>query len=119
MHLERKREAELARRRGLAIKTIIALLWFGLCFAAAYYLVNWLFDSEVLSISFFYNRLAIPRSVDEAIIRAGLMVLIVFLVQFFVLIGYAFASPIGRLHPGTPSLRSSEPDPNADQYDYR
>jgi hypothetical protein len=118
MRLERKREAELAKRKGLAFKTILAVIWFGLCFAAAYFLVNWLFDSEILTIGAIYNRLRIPRTVSEEFIRAGLMVLIVFLTNFFVLIGYAFASPLGRVRPGKPSLRSQEADPNAERYDY-
>ena len=118
MRLERKRDAELAKRKGLAIKTIIALIWFGLCFTAAYFLVNWLFDSDILTIGAIYNRLRIPRTVSEEFIRFGLMVLIVFLMNFFILIGYAFASPLGRVRPGKPSLRSPEPDPNAERYDY-
>lgn len=118
MRLERKRDAELARRKGLAIKTVIAVIWFGLCFVAAYFLVNWLVDSGILTINALYNRLHIPRSVGEEFIRAGLIVLIVFLIQFFILLGYAFASPLGRLRPGDPSLRSREVDPNADHYDY-
>lgn len=119
MRLERKRDAELAKRKGLAVKTIIALFWFGLCFAAAYYLVNWLLESETITYGFFYSRFSIPRTVDEEFIRFGLMFVIVVLIQFFVLIGYAFASPTGRLRPGDPSLTSREPDPDADRYDYR
>jgi hypothetical protein len=119
MRLERKRDAELARRKGMTLKTIIALLWFGLCFIAAYYMVNWLFDTEVIRTSFFYSRLLIPRSVNQATIRAAMMVLTVILIQFFVLLGYAFGSPLGRVRPGRPTMRSREPDPNADHYDYR
>lgn len=119
MRLERKRQAELAQRKGLAVRTIIAVIWFGLCFVAAYFIVNWLFESETVTLGFFYGRLHIPTSVSEGFIRAGLMVVIVLLIQFFVLLGYAFASPVGRIRPGDATLRSSEPDPNADQYDYR
>ncbi len=119
MRLERKRDVELAGRKGMALKTIIALIWFGLCFVVAYYTVNWLFDTEILRPSIIYNRLLIPRTVSEDIIRIALMILIVILIQFFVLLGYAFASPLGRLRPGKPSLRSREPDPNADDYGNR
>jgi hypothetical protein len=118
MRLERKRDAELAKRKGLALKTIIAVIWFGLCFTAAYFFVNWLIDSDILTIGAIYNRLRIPRTVSEELIRAGLMFLTVFLMNFFVLIGYAFASPLGRVRPGNASLRSREIDPNADRYDY-
>jgi hypothetical protein len=119
MRLQRKRDAELAKRRGLAIRTIIAVIWFILCFVAAYYIVNWLFDSGTVTLGFFYNRFFIPTSVSEGAVRAGLMVVIVILIQFFVLLGFAFASPLGRIRPGDATLRSPEPDPNADQYDYR
>ncbi len=119
MRIERKRDAELAKRRGMALKTIIAVIWFGLCFVAAYYIVNWLFDSETLTLGFFYGRLHIPTSISEDFIRFGLMLVIVFLIQFFVLIGYAIASPTGRSRPGDPTLKSRDPDPNADRYDYR
>jgi hypothetical protein len=119
MRLERKKEAELAKRKGLAVRTILAVIWFGLCFVAAYFIVNWLFESETVTLSFFYYQLRIPTSVSEGFIRAGLMVFIVVLIQFFVLLGYAFASPIGRVRPGDATLRSQEPDPNADRYDYR
>lgn len=119
MRLERKRDLELDRRKGLAIKTIVALIWFGLCFAAAYFLVNWLLESETITYGFFYSRFQIPRSVSQEFILIGLMFAIVFLIQFFVVIGYAFASPIGRLRPGKPSVETREPDPNADHYDYR
>ena len=119
MRLERQRDAELERRRGLALRTIIAVVWFGLCFIAAYYIVNWMFDSDTVSLGFFYHRLLIPTSVSEGVIKAGLMIIIVVLIQFFVLLGYAFASPIGRIRPGDASLRSPDPDPNVDRYDYR
>ncbi len=119
MRLERQRETELAKRKGLTGRTILAVIWFILCFIAAYFIVNWLFDSETVTLGFFYNRLRIPLSVSEGFIRAGLMVVIVFLIQFFILLGFAFASPTGRIRPGDATLRSSEPDPNADQYDYR
>ena len=117
MRLERKRDAELARRRGLTIKTIIAVIWFGLCFIGAYYLVNWLADSGIVTINALYNRLHIPRTVSEEVVRAGLMILIVVLINFFVLLGFAFASPIGRLRPGKPTVSSRDSDPNADSYD--
>jgi hypothetical protein len=49
----------------------------------------------------------------------GLMVVFVVIINFFVLLGYAVASPVGRRHPGTPSMYSQEPDPDDRKYDYR
>lgn len=119
MRIERKRDAELAKRKGMTIKTIIALIWFGICFVAAYFLVNWLFDTDLITHNMFYNRLFIPRSVSKEAIDIGFMVLIVIVIQFFVVLGYAFASPTGRLRPGRATLHSRDPDPNADHFDYQ
>ena len=119
MRLQRQRDAELAKRKGLAIRTVAAVIWFALCFIAAYFIVNWLFESETVTLGFFYYRLHLPTSISEGFIKAGLMIVIVVLIQFFVLLGYAFASPIGRIRPGDATLRSPEPDPNVDHYDYR
>lgn len=119
MRLDDKHEAEIAKRKGLTIKTILAISWLGLCFAAAYYITDWLFESGTVTYNFFYTRLFIPRSIPEEIIQIGLMVVIVVIVQFFVLVGYAFANPMARRRPGTPTSYSPNPEPESSQYDYR
>lgn len=119
MRLDMQRERKLAKRKGLALKTILATFWLTLCFIFAYFLIDWLIDSEVISTEFFYSRLLIPRSVDETIILAGLMVLVVFVMQFFVMIGYAFSSSIGKRRPGTPTSEARNPDPHDSRYNYR
>ena len=119
MRLEAKREHELKKRRGLALRTIGAVIWLGICFAGAFFLMRWIFESELLNINFFYNQLRIPRSVSQEWIIIGFTILIVIGINFFVLVGYSLFSPTGRRRPGTPSLYSSDPDPDDHKYDYR
>jgi multisubunit Na+/H+ antiporter MnhB subunit len=118
MRLDAKHDRELARRKGLARRTILVVVWLAICFALAYLIANYLFDNEILSYSFFYNRLFIPPSVDQIFILIALMIVIVVIISFFVLIGYAIASPVGRRRPGTPSLHSADPDPDDHKFDY-
>ena len=119
MRLDAQRDRELVRRRGLALRTILAVIWIAICFGLAYLIVNYLFDNDIVSYRFFYTRLFIPYDVAETVILIGSMILIVVIINFIVLVGYAIASPIGRRRPGTPSLHSSDPDPDDHKYDYR
>lgn len=116
MRLEKKRESETAQRKGLAKKTIIQVLWFGITAVAAYFVLNWLFATGELTYDFFYNELAVPRSVPELGILAALILIAVFVMQFFLVLGYAIASPQGRERTGTPSPYSTNYDPMQDDY---
>jgi hypothetical protein len=111
MRLDKKREEELARRKGLAIKTIIQGVWLLISFAVAYYLSTYLIDQGVISYSQLYNQFFIPRVIPEPVLLGGLMLLIVIVMQFFLYVGFAFASPEGRRRSGTPTLHSRHPDP--------
>ena len=119
MRLDAQHERELERRKGLACRTIVGLLWFGLCLVVAYFFVDWLFDKDYLNYNFFYNSLFIPRSWDEWIIFAGIAFVVVFIMNFLLLLGYGFFSVIGRRRPGTASMYSSDPDPDDHRFDYR
>jgi hypothetical protein len=119
MRLEMKRDAELAKRKGQTVRFVLATIWLAFCFGVAYLVSEFLLQGDYLSMDFFYTYLFIPRTVDEIYVRIGFMIVIVVIMQFFVLIAYALASPIGRKHPGTPTLESPNPDPNASKYDYR
>ena len=116
MRLDRKRDSERAQRKGLAARTIVQSIWLILSGVMAYFVLDWLFTSEQLSYSFFYNTLAIPRSVPEPVILGALIVIIVFIMQFFLVMGYAIASPQGRERSGNPSPYSSTYDPMQDDY---
>lgn len=119
MRLDAKRDRELARRKGLAKRTIVAAVWLAICFGLAFLIMNYLFDNDLLSYNFFYSRLFIPREVSETAILIGSMIVIVIVINFFVLLGFGLASPAGRRRPGTPSMYSSEPDPDDQKYNYR
>ena len=118
MRLEIQREEEVAKRKGSAVKTIIGGIWLAICFAAAYYLVGWLFETGELTPNFFWNQLFIPRVVTEEWIQILAALVIVIVMNFFLLLGYGFSSGIGRTRPGTPSLQSRNPDPLDKKYNY-
>lgn len=118
MRLDTQREAETARRKGSAVKTILGLIWLAICFGAAYYLVTFLFDSGEVTPGFFYNQLFIPRQIKVEGLKILISVVIVTIMNFFVLLGYGFSSRTGRTRPGTPSLKSRNPDPIDKKYNY-
>ena len=119
MRIEMKHDHELAKRKGNARRTVVAIGWIALCFVIAYFITEWLFNQEILNINFFYSRLLIPRTVDELFVRLGFMAVIVIVMQFFILIGFALSSPVGRMRPGRASAYSRDPDPDDHRYDYR
>ena len=49
MHLEKKKEEELARREGLTRRTLWQLLFFSATIIAAYFLTNALFNEEIIT----------------------------------------------------------------------
>lgn len=116
MRLEKMREEEVARRKGTTIKTILGAIWLGICFGAAYFFVGWLFEQGYVSPNFFWNQLFIPRAVNEDWIQILAAFIVVVVMNFFLLLGYAFASSTGRTRPGTPSLESRNPDPLDKKY---
>jgi ABC-type sugar transport system permease subunit len=118
MRIEHKRELELARRKGLTRRTILAVLWLAICFAAAYFVTEWLFENDIITYNGLYARLFIPRWVDQIFLQIGLMIVLVIIVQFFVLIGYGLLSFAGRRRPGEASLYSDDPDPGEDIFRY-
>ncbi len=116
MRLDKKRQSEKAQRKGMTARTMIQLLWLAISAILAYLALSWLFDSGQLSYDFFYNTLFVPRSISEPLILAALIVLVVFFMQFFLVLGYAIASPQGRERSGNPSAYSGTVDPFQDDY---
>ena len=119
MRLDAKREREVARRKGLTVRTILAMLWMALCILAAYYLANYLFENEILKMSFFRGPLRIPYSISDTVIVIGFMLVIVIAINFLFLVVYGLFSSAGRRRPGTPSMYSADPDPDDHKFDYR
>jgi hypothetical protein len=119
MRLDAKRERELARRKGLALRTVLAVIWLGLCFVGAYFLLDYLFENEILRMSFFRGTLRIPFEISDGWVIFGSMVVIVVAINFLVLLVVGFFLPAGRRRPGTPSMYSDDPDLDDHKYDYR
>lgn len=118
MRLEHKREVAQAKRKGLAGRTILGVIWLALCFAVAYFVSEWLVENDIISYNRIYTRLFIPRTVDQIFLQIGVMVIIVIIMQFFIIIGYGLFSAVGKRRPGEPSLYSTDPDPEEDIFRY-
>jgi hypothetical protein len=79
-------------------------------FVLSYVVTTYLFNNEILTDSFFYNQLFIPRTVSEGVLHLGVAFIMVFVLQFFAIIAYAVASPDARVRPGTPTAIAQDPD---------
>ena len=108
MRLERKQDAEIARRKGSTRKTLIQIFWLGLNGVVAYLLINFLLVSD--EVNFSYNRIYqmffIPRSVPSWVLLTGMIIAFVLVMQIFLSLGFVFMSPEGRRKTGEGSLYS-------------
>jgi hypothetical protein len=111
MHLEKKEQEELDRRKGLTIRTIIQIIWLLISFALAYLLTNALESEGAFSYGQIYRTFSIPSAVPRWAIQGALMLIVVILMQFFFFLTFAWFSPEGRRRPGQPSLHSQHKDP--------
>jgi hypothetical protein len=118
MRLDAKKDRELEKRKGFASRTILAVIWLAICIGSAYFLLDWLFENNYLNTGFFYGQLRIPPDIPDWVIFVGSIAVIVVIVNFLVLIGYAFFSPSGRRRPGTSYMYSADPDPDDRKFDY-
>jgi hypothetical protein len=118
MRLEVHKDRQLAKRKGLVWRTVVGLVWLALVSVAAYYLTGWFIENQVVSLNFIYGNLLIPPTVKPETVRLGFTLVIVVAVQFFILVGYGLASPVGRQRPGKATAFSKDPDP-LDKFYYR
>ena len=116
MRLEKQQQQELAKRQGLTGRTIVQTVWFFITGAAAYFLLEWLIAADYLSMGFFHNRMLIPHFVPDPVIKGLFVLVVVIIMQFFLLIGFVFASPQGRARTGKPTPYSTNPDPFENDY---
>lgn len=116
MRLEKKRDEELARRKGMTGKTVIQVIWLLISFVVAYFLSTYLFEQEVLTYNMFYTQLAIPRNVPREVVLGGLMLLMVIVMQILLILGFVIASPEGWRRTGEGSLHSRTKEPFDDQW---
>jgi hypothetical protein len=121
MRLEKKRDAELARRQGSAKRTVIQFIWLAISIAIAYFLCTLVIlnpDGGLLTYNEVYRALSLSRAdIPEWAILGAFMFIIVFVMQFFLFIGFFLSSSEGRRRPGTPSLHSRNKDPLDNRFD--
>lgn len=115
MRLDKKREEELARRKGSARKTMIQSVWLLITIVAAYFITTYLFAQGILTYDMLYIGLGLPRSIPEWALLAGTVLLIVIVMQVFLMFGFIFANPEGRRKLGDPTLTSRYKDPFDDK----
>ena len=116
MQIEKQRQQELKEREGLAKRTVAQTVWLLLSGVIVYFVVMYLFEQEILTYAFFYSSFGLPEWVDDWMIEAVLVLVGVFILQFFFVLGYAFASPQGRRATGKASARAHDPDPLENVY---
>lgn len=121
MRLEKKNEAELARRQGQARRTIIQLIWLLISFGIAYVVATRVIFAPtdgLLTYREVYRWLQLSSSsLPQWVILGAVMLLLVFVMQFLFFIGFFVASGEGRRRTGTPSLHSRHKDPLDNTYD--
>ncbi|MBP7998443.1 MAG: hypothetical protein KA314_04175 [Chloroflexi bacterium] len=111
MRIDRIKEAELKKRKGITIKTIIQLLWLSISFVIAYFLTAYIFANTSFNLSFIYANFFIPPIVPQWVVQGAFIFLIVVIMQFIFAIGFALGSPEGRRRTGKPRIDSRDPDP--------
>ncbi|MCA9945859.1 MAG: hypothetical protein H6656_04415 [Ardenticatenaceae bacterium] len=116
MRLEKKREEEIAKRKGLTGKTIIQVIWLLFTGTLAYFFTNYLFSQGIINANTFYNQLFIPRSVPELGVKLIMVLGLVIVMQIVFSIGYIVASPEGRRRTGDASMHSRNKDPFDDHF---
>lgn len=113
MRLEKKKDEEIAARKGMTGKTIVAFIWLAISAVAAYFLVNYIFDTGALRYSTFYN-MGLPEQIPNWVIMAVMVLIVVAFMQSVLIFGYMLGSPEGRRRTGDASLYSHSSDPYDD-----
>ena len=116
MRLEKKRDRELARRKGLARRTVALVLWLIISGVIAYFAVRYLFETQLLDYNYFYFVLGLPAWVPRWAITAVLVLFTGSLMQFFFIFGYTITRPEGRRRSGKPTTHTTNPDPFENDY---
>lgn len=113
MRLEKKREQELDERKGMALRTIIQLIWLAISAAVAYFGVQYIGQETVVN---YMYRIGIPGRAPEWLVVGVVIFTIVFVMQIVFMLGYFFLSPEGRMRPQKASIYSRRVDPQGDSH---
>lgn len=116
MRIDRRRDQELARRRGFARRTVVQSVWLLLSAAATYFFVRYLMTNNYLSYEQIYRQLSLPPSLPEWAILLAMIVIGVGILQFFFFLAFALVSPDGRAQTGRATPYSRHNDPFEDNY---
>ena len=116
VRIQKQKEHELARRRGLAGRTIVQSVWLITSGIVGYLLLRMLFAEGYLSYAFFYGDLGIPTAIPRAVILGALVLIVMVIMQFFLVFGFTMMSPQGRARTGKPTAHSRNPDPLEREY---
>ena len=118
MRLEKKREEELARRKGSSVRAVISFVWLIISIIVAYFLVQIIFDNGILTYGLITQILFfIPRRILTPLVAQLLVLLVMVMVMQIVLyIGFIVGSYEGRRRVGRGSLHSRNKDPFDNPY---
>lgn len=110
MRLEKRQQEELNKRKGLATRTIFMTIWLAICFAIAYFIAGYLFDTGYLATGTLYG-LGIPRTVSINGLRIIVAIALLIIMQVVFSFGFVLASPEGRRRTGDATMHSRNKDP--------
>ena len=116
MLIEKQREAEEARRKGQAVRTIIQTIWLGITFVAAYFFVGELVNRGIISATAFGASWEPLGRVPTWAYEWVFIFLIVVGMQFIFILGFMISSHRGRQRSGQATAYSNNPDPLDNQY---
>jgi hypothetical protein len=111
MRLEKKRQEELAERKGLTGKTIIQIIWLVISFAISYIVLEAFEANDTISFVRIHRSLSLPPEVPTWAVQVGIMLIFVLVMQFILFMAFVWTSPEGRRRPGQPTLESRSKDP--------
>lgn len=116
MRIDKIQEMEAQKRKGSTGRTLVQVVWLALAIGISYAFIEFLFAQDHLTKAMLYNRLLIPGNVPLWAVKAGIIFIMVVVIQFVVFMGYVLANPRGRNRSGKASAYSDNPDPFDNPY---
>ncbi|MEM7800843.1 MAG: hypothetical protein AAF633_16750 [Chloroflexota bacterium] len=107
--LDRKRDAERARRKGIGGRFVFQLIWFVITIALSFWLARLVFSNGILSYTQAYGG-GIPNNWPTVVIDILLAVVIFLIFQIIFTFGFILGNPAGRRQTSKPSLTTFNPE---------